>query len=77
MALHRGLHVWSLKRYCVTVMDSWTPLRLFWTRKGAIKWRDRMGSYAHAYKWQPTIKSWMKMERDMEWHASKSRQSGR
>ena len=26
-----------LRKYCVTVMDNWTPLRLFWTERGMRK----------------------------------------
>ena len=49
--LHRGLHVSSLKRYCVTVMDNWTSLRLFWTLAGAHKFYCRHESCANVYKW--------------------------
>lgn len=62
--LHRGLHVWSLKRYCVTVMDNETPLRLFWTRDSAIKWRDSIGLHAHAYRWHGNVGHWIEMSRD-------------
>jgi hypothetical protein len=64
--LHRGLHVWSLKRYCVTVMDCWTPLRLFWTRDAAIRWRDKIGKAANAYRWHSNIKTWIEMSRDWD-----------
>ena len=40
-----------LRKYAVTVMDGWTPMRLFWTREGALRWRDKIGLHAHAYKW--------------------------
>lgn len=63
MTLYRGLHVFSLKSYCVTVMDNWTPLRLFWTRDGAIRWRDGIGDHAHAYRWQPKLSVWVEMSR--------------
>lgn len=62
--LHRGLHVFSLKRYCVTVMDCWTPLRLFWTRDGALKWcasMNRYGTCAYAYRWHSNVKKWVEM----------------
>lgn len=61
--LHRGLHVLSLKRYCVTVMDCWTPLRLFWTRAGALRWRDKIGNHAFAYQWHRKIGKWIEMSR--------------
>lgn len=61
--LYRGPHVWSLKRHCVTVMDNWTPLRLFWTRDGAIRWRDKIGHHAHAYRWHPNVGKWIEMNR--------------
>lgn len=51
LMLHRGLHVFSLKRYCVTVMDNWTSLRLFWTLAGAHKFYCRHESCANVYKW--------------------------
>ncbi len=52
-----------LRRYCVTVMDNWTPLRYFWTLDRATKWRDSIGSYAHLYKWQPNIGIWLECSR--------------
>lgn len=51
--LHRGLHVFSLKRYCVTVSDNWTPLRLFWTLDGAKKFYMKHRSYSNVFKWEP------------------------
>ena len=66
MTLHRGLHIFSLKRYCVTVMDNWTPLRLFWTRAGALKWRNSIGDYAYAYRWHRNVGKWIEMSRALE-----------
>lgn len=63
--LHRGLHVWSLKNYCVTVMDNWTRMRLFWTRGAAIKWRDSIGLHAHAFHWNSNEGLWIEMSRDL------------
>jgi hypothetical protein len=54
---NRGLHVRTFKRYCVTVMDNWTPLRLFWTLDGAKDFYREHRSCANVYKW-----------RDGEWH---------
>jgi hypothetical protein len=54
LMLHRGLHVFGLKRfkrYCVTVVDNWTSLRLFWTLAGAHKFYCRHESCANVYKW--------------------------
>lgn len=60
---NRGLDVWTLKNYCVTFMDGWTPLRLFWTRDAALRCRDRHGKYAHAYRWHKNIGRWIEMPR--------------
>jgi hypothetical protein len=40
----------KLKRYCVTVMDNWTPMRTFWTRDAAARWcrKHRAG---HLFAW--------------------------
>lgn len=57
--LHRGLHVWSLKRYAVTVMDNWTPMRLFWTRRGASKFWNKHWRTAHLFWWSGD--SWIKL----------------
>lgn len=40
-----------LRPYCVTVMDNWTPMRMFWTLKGAQKFQDRHRGYAFCYRW--------------------------
>jgi hypothetical protein len=42
----------KLRRYCVTVMDHWTPTRLFWTLYGALKYRCRFGAEAHLFQWR-------------------------
>jgi len=41
----------KLRRYCVTVMDNWTPMREFFTLNGALKFQDRHES-ATTFKWQ-------------------------
>jgi hypothetical protein len=41
--------IWS-RRYAVTVMDNWTPMRLFWTLKGAQKFASQHQGYAHVYE---------------------------
>jgi hypothetical protein len=40
-----------LKKYCVTVMDNWTPMRDFWTYDGAKKFRDENLGAAHLHQW--------------------------
>jgi hypothetical protein len=40
-----------LKRYCVTVMDNWTPMRAFWTYDAAKKFRDENLASAHLHQW--------------------------
>lgn len=42
----------KLRRYCVTVMDNWTPMREFWTLTGALTWRASFVGGAYLYKWQ-------------------------
>lgn len=43
----------KLKRYAVTVMDNWTPMRTFWTLAGARSWRARLNfSYTYLYRWE-------------------------
>lgn len=44
-----------LRKYCVTVMDNWTPLRYFWTLKRAMKWRDSHYGAGHLFQWHPGI----------------------
>lgn len=61
--INKGLHVRTFKNYCVTVMDNWTPLRLFWTLNGALKWRDKIGDRAHAYRWHGNVGKWIKIYR--------------
>lgn len=40
------------RRWCVTVMDNWTPTRVFWTRAGAAKFRKEHSQCAYLYQWQ-------------------------
>lgn len=63
--LHRGLHVWSLKRYCVTVNDNWTPLRLFWTLDGAKSFYKKHRACANVFKWDGEQWSWICGARDL------------
>ena len=41
----------KIKRYCVTVMDNWTPMRDFWTYKGALAFRNEHLACAHLHQW--------------------------
>jgi len=42
----------TLRRYCVTVMDNWTPMREFWTLHGAIEhWSRYRDSGGHLFVW--------------------------
>jgi len=49
----------QLKRYCVTVMDNWTPTRDFWTLSGAHKFYREHMEYANVFKWDGEAWSWM------------------
>jgi len=40
-----------LRRFCVTVMDNWTPMRRFFTLYGARRWCAKIGVNAHLYEW--------------------------
>ncbi len=41
----------KLRRYCVIVMDNWTPTREFWTLQGALRWYDKHHGAAYLYEW--------------------------
>jgi hypothetical protein len=56
--LHRGLHVFSFKKYCVTFSD-WTPLKLFWTLDGAKKCYRKHREYSNVYHWENGKWEWM------------------
>ena len=51
----------KLRRWCVTVMDNWTPTREFFTMRGALRHaaRDRLfpGS-VHLWRWAPQTSTW-------------------
>ena len=40
----------KFRRYAVTVMDNWTPVRFFWTFKGARRFRNKRHG-AHLFAW--------------------------
>ena len=48
-----------LRRYAVTVMDHWTPMRYFWTERGAFDFYMRFPFYSHMYKWENS--AWIKL----------------
>jgi hypothetical protein len=49
----------KLKRYCVTVMDHWTPMRDFWTLEGAKKFYRMHRASANVFKWDGEAWCWM------------------
>lgn len=53
----------KLRRYCVTVMDSWTPTRTFWTFGGALKHAASNGVGAHLFVWSPDHNEWLRIQR--------------
>lgn len=53
-----------LKRYCVTVMDHWTPMREFWTLEGAKRFYRLHRGCANVFKWDGEQWSWMCGARD-------------
>jgi hypothetical protein len=56
-----------LKRYCVTVLDHWTPTQMFWTLEGAKKHlRKHKLSRANLFKWDGEAWCWMCGTRDLD-----------
>lgn len=53
-----------LRRYCVTVMDNWTPLRFFWTFGAAVRFQARFPSGSYLFVWNGT--SWRQYPREVE-----------
>jgi hypothetical protein len=52
MAWNRHAGVNRYRRYAVTVMDNWTPMRLFWTLNGARRWHQTfISGEAHMFHW--------------------------
>lgn len=51
----------KLKRYCVTVMDNWTPMRTFWTQAAARKWQASFIAGAHLFLWNGS--TWVEVAR--------------
>lgn len=56
---HAGVN--RYRKYAVTVMDHWTPMRLFWTLRGAKKWRATILSGSHLYHWSDMADRWMEL----------------
>lgn len=38
-------------------------MKTFWTRDAAILWRDKIGTYARAYRYHANIGRWIEMSR--------------
>ena len=53
------------RRYCVTVMDNWTPLREFWTLEGAKEFYRQHRACANVFKWEDGFWHWMCGARDL------------
>jgi hypothetical protein len=49
----------KLKRYCVTVMDNWTPMQNFWTLEGAKKFYKQHRDCGNVFKWEDDAWHWM------------------
>lgn len=49
----------KLKRYCVTVLDNWTPMRTFWTLEGAKKFYREHRQCANVFQWHDGNWHWM------------------
>jgi hypothetical protein len=54
----------KLRRYCVTVMDNWTPLRTFWTLEGAKRFYRKHRTCANVFRWRDNQWEWMCGARD-------------
>lgn len=52
-----------MKRFCVTVMDNWTPTRTFWTFGGALRYAVKHLSAAHLFVWNSNVKAWDEIDR--------------
>jgi len=53
----------KLRRYCVTVMDHWTPMREFWTFGGALAFAARHLGASHLHVWNSATKTWEEIQR--------------
>lgn len=63
----------KLKRYCVTVLDHWTPTKTFWTLDGAKKhYRKHRLSRANVFQWEDGCWRWMFGTKDLDPIAIKS-----
>ena len=55
----------KLRRYCVTVNDNWTPLRLFWTLEGAKRFYRLHRDCANVFGWSAGKWEWYCGARDL------------
>jgi len=51
----------KLKRWCVTVMDNWTPTREFWSLGGAMAHFAEHQPASYLYHWSPALGGWSKV----------------
>lgn len=49
----------KLKRYCVTVLDNWTPMRTFWTLEGAKAFYRKYRECGNVFQWDDGEWHWM------------------
>ncbi|MGM5018753.1 hypothetical protein [Tardiphaga sp. 367_B4_N1_1] len=56
----------KLKRYCVTVLDNWTPTKEFWTLDGAREFYRDHRACANVFKWEDGYWHWMYGARDRD-----------
>lgn len=47
------------RRYCVTVMDHWTPMRDFWTLEGAKRFYRLHRHSANVFRWEDGVWCWI------------------
>ncbi len=53
----------KLRRFCVTVMDHWTPTREFFTYSGALAFACQHRQAAFMFVWNQEQKTWEKVQR--------------
>ena len=52
----------KLRRYCVTVMDNWTPRREFWTLGAALQFAVVHMPNSHLHVWNRGAGTWNEMQ---------------
>jgi hypothetical protein len=51
------------RHYAVTVMDNWTPMRFFWTLRGARRfYLKHNNGYAHLFEWAGPTFGWQELD---------------